>query len=161
MTSKDRERDTADSIRTALSALFESIAEMDERDERQRTGTGTARHGNKRFDYGFSVGIGPQFDETDRGRGGSTPVSSDTDHATTVHETGEEVVATLDLSEVDPGGLSAGVDRDARTLVVARDREVLERLALPRGDLEVQDASFNNGVLNVRLRPTEDDKNER
>lgn len=159
MTSDNEEKDTTKTIRTVLSALFESIAEMDEQDEQQRSGTGTARHSNKRFDYGFTIGIGPQSEETGHERTESAPIS-DTDYATAIHETGEELVATVDLSETNPGDLSAGVDADAGTLLVARDGEILERITLPRGDLAVRDASFNNGVLDVRLGPTGGDENE-
>lgn len=151
---KSDEPDESGALRTILSDLFETIADMDERNGRRRTGTGTAQSDNARFDYGFSVGIGPQAD-----RGGTSetqPAAADTDHAATVHSLDKGCVVTLDLPDIDPRELSAGVDRSAQTLLVAVDAGVIERVGLPHGDLEVRDASFNNGVLDVRLRPRED-----
>ena len=150
----DHESDESNggAIRTILTDLFESIAEMDERGERRRTGTGTTHSKNKRFDYGFTVGIGPQAD--DERAGTDEPSPDGTERAAVVHETDEGVVVTLDLPDVHPTDLSAGVDASARALVVGEDGTVIERVALPRGDLEVAGASFNNGVLDVRLGPT-------
>ena len=124
---------------------------MDERNGRRRTGTGTARSDNSRVDYGLSIGIGPQADIE---RETNTPTAADTDHAATVHPMDEGCVVTLDLPDIDPHELSAGVDTG--TLLVAVDDGVIERVNLPRNDLEVGDASFNNGILDVRLRPRED-----
>jgi HSP20 family molecular chaperone IbpA len=140
-------------VRTVLSDLFETIADMDDRNQRRRTGTGSARSGNSRVDYGLSVGIGPQADieqETE------TPAAADTDHTAAVHSMDNGCVVTLDLPDIDPRELSAGVDASDGTLLVGVEKGVIERVALPRSDLEVGDASFNNGVLDVRLRPRED-----
>jgi HSP20 family molecular chaperone IbpA len=135
-------------VRTILSDLFETIADMDERNQRQRSGTGSARSGDTRFDYGLSIGIGPQADVE---RGTNTPPAADTDHSAAVHETNGGWVVTLDLPDIDPRELSAGVDSSDRTLLVAVNDRAIERVGLPRGDLEVQDASFNNDILDVRL----------
>ncbi|HET7324928.1 MAG TPA: gas vesicle protein GvpH [Halococcus sp.] len=155
MTKNDNERanDNSGIIRTILSDVFESIADMDERNQRRRSATGSARRGRSRFDYGFSIGIGPQADE--RGDANRTPATADTDHSASIHETNEGAVVTLDVPDIDPRGLSAGVDSSARMLVVAVENEVIERVSLPRGDLEVRDASFNNGILDVYLQESD------
>lgn len=151
---RDTDRESTGFIRAVLSGLVETIADMDERDERRRTETGTAHGDTARFDYGFSVGIGPQTDGRDR----AEPVAAaETDHTTTVQSVDDGCVVTLDLPDVTPRELSAGVDGSARALVVADDGGVIERVALPRGDLEVRGASYNNGVLDVHLRRTPHD----
>jgi HSP20 family molecular chaperone IbpA len=143
----DGETNRSGVVRTILSDLFETIADMDERDER-RTGTGTAHSGNSRVDYGLSIGIGPQADIE---RETQTPPAANTDHSAAVHETDKGCVVTLDLPDIDPRELSAGVDASDGTLLVAVGDGVIERVSLPRSDLEVRDGSFNNGVLDVRL----------
>ncbi|WP_435076950.1 gas vesicle protein GvpH [Halococcus sp. AFM35] len=131
-------------VRTVLSDLFETITEMDERDQRRRTGTGSARSGTSRVDYGLSIGIGPQAD-VER----ETSPAADTDHAASVSPTEDGCVVTIDLPDVDPRELAAGVD--GRTLLIADDEGVIERVSLPHEGLAVDDASFNNGILDVRL----------
>lgn len=160
MTSDDRDtdrtenRDTSGFVRTVLSDLFETIADMDDRNQRRRTGTGSARSGTSRFDYGFSIGIGPQAEHGNTRE--TPPVAADADHAATVHPTEEGCVVTLDLPDIDPRKLSAGVDTSARTLVVAADDGVIARVELPHGDLDVRDASYNNGILDIRLQSEEE-----
>lgn len=149
-------------VRTILSGLFETLAEMDEDDRRQRSRTGSARSGRKRLDYGLSVGIGPQSgidgrDGTEVGDDESAELISGTDHAATVSQTEAGQVVTIDLSDVDPRELSAGVGGNGRTLLVADNEGVIERVPLPQAGLAVADASFNNGVLDVWL---EDERNE-
>lgn len=159
MTSDDRdaERNDADGsgfVRTVLSGLFETIADMDERGQRRRSATGSGRSGNTRFDYGFDVGIGPGREADE----GTRDPEVDADYTTALTRTDEGYVATFDLPDVDPRELAAGVDPSGGTLIVGTDSAVLERVSLPRDDLEVAEASFNNGVLDVRLRPTEADR---
>ncbi|RJS97105.1 gas vesicle protein GvpH [Halococcus sp. IIIV-5B] len=151
MTSDDHDAERSDAggsgfVRTVLSGLFETIADMDERDQRRRSATGSGRSGSTRFDYGLDVGIGPGRDESQ-----SRDPEVETDYAASVNPTDEGCIVTLDLPDVDPRDLAAGVDSSGETLVVGTDSVILERVSLPRGDLAVADASFNNGVLDVRL----------
>ncbi|WP_049998361.1 gas vesicle protein GvpH [Halococcus sediminicola] len=134
-------------VRTVLTGLFETLAEMDERDQSRRSKSASAQSGDTRFDYGLSVGIGPQAETTTTDE--RSP-AADTDHATTVNPTEAGCTVTVDLPDVDPRELSAGVDGER--LVVADDEGVIERVSLPHEGLAVEDASFNNGVLDVRLR---------
>lgn len=152
MTSDDRDEDTDAErpgiVRTVLSGLFETIADMDERGQQRRSATGSGRSGTTRFDYGVDIGIGPGR-EADESR--DPAVESDREYAAAVSPTDEGCVVTLDLPDVDPTELAAGVDSSGGTLVVGAGSTILERVSLPRNDLEVADASFNNGVLDVRL----------
>ena len=149
-------------VRTMLSGLIETLAEMDENDQRRRSGHGSARSGRKRLDYGLSVGIGPQAGIDGRDGTGiereEVPESiAETDHAATVSPTETGQIVTIDLPDVDPRELSAGVGGDGRTLVVADDEGVVERVPLPHAGLAVADASFNNGILDVWLEGTRDE----
>lgn len=152
MTSDDRDEDTERPgiVRTVLSGLFETIADMDERGQRRRSATGSGRSGTTRFDYGLDIGIGPGHDS------GANPArtEAEADYATTLQPLDDGYVVTLDLPDVDPHELVAGVDAESERLVVADDDRVLERVSLPSGDFEVAEASFNNGILDVRLRAT-------
>jgi HSP20 family molecular chaperone IbpA len=147
MSKDDRDTDETNEsgfVRTVLSDLFETIADMDERNQHRRTGTGSARSPNSRVDYGLSIGIGPQAD-VER----ETSPAADTDHAASVAPTEEGCVVTIDLPDIDPRELAAGIDGQA--LLVADDDGVIERVSLPHEGLAVGDASFNNGVLDVYL----------
>lgn len=140
-------------IRTVLTDVFETIADMDSGERRR--GLGTAREGKTRFDYGFDVGVGSESRQTDgdvRTLDGAT--GTEPDHAAAIQPTKAGYVATIDLPDVDPSELAAGVNGDARTLVVADDGGVVGRFSVPDGDLEVGEASYNNGVLDVRLDAT-------
>lgn len=151
MTSDKRDEDAERPgiVRTVLSGLFETIADMDERGQRRRSATGSGRSGTTRFDYGLDIGIGPgkEADEATH----DPAVESDREYAAAVSPTEEGCVVTLDLPDVDPTDLAAGVDSSGGTLVVGAGSTILERVPLPRDDLEVADASFNNGILDVRL----------
>jgi HSP20 family molecular chaperone IbpA len=141
----DNDDEKSGFVRTVLTGLIETISEMDEHDQRRRSKTASAHSGKKRLDYGLSVGIGPQSETTTERR---SP-AADTDHATTLDSTEAGCVVTIDLPDIDPRELSAGVD--GNTLLIADDEGVIERVSLPREGLAVGDASFNNGVLDVRL----------
>ena len=136
-------------VRTVLTDLFETLADMDAGERRQ--GAGSRREGRTSFDYGFDVGIGPGAGDSSTRR--IEKPDPDVDSVAVVQPTESGHVVTLDLPDVDPRELSAGVD-DAETLVIADDSGVVGRISLPHGGLEVGDASYNNGVLDVRLDAT-------
>ncbi|PSP89796.1 hypothetical protein BRC90_03050 [Halobacteriales archaeon QS_4_69_34] len=77
-----------------------------------------------------------------------------------VRTEGSTVVVALDLPGVDPSSLSAGVRGGA--IVVAEGGTAVARVPLvregapPADDLAVAYASYNNGVLELRLRPEGD-----
>lgn len=65
-------------------------------------------------------------------------------------------VVTADVVGIDPGDLSVCVDHGADDLVLAEDGRVVERVDLPWRSVDATDVRLNNGVLEVRLRPSED-----
>lgn len=64
-------------------------------------------------------------------------------------------VVTADVVEIDPGDLSVCIDHGAADLVLADDDRVVERVDLPWRSVDATDVRLNNGVLKVRLRPSE------
>jgi HSP20 family molecular chaperone IbpA len=105
-------------------------------------------------DDGSSTGTEPASDpESDGDAEYDEPVSA-------VRTEGSTVVVALDLPGVDPSSLSAGVRGGA--IVVAENGTAVARVPLVRegapaaDDLAVAYASYNNGVLELRLRPEGD-----
>jgi HSP20 family protein len=71
-----------------------------------------------------------------------------------LRETDEELVVLADLPGVEKDALTLRCDGDTLTVRVSTNaREFEERIRLPTGvDEESATASFNNGVLEVRLQ---------
>lgn len=66
-----------------------------------------------------------------------------------------EFVVTADLPGVSVDDLSIGIDSRSNRLVIDAADTVLEPVDLPWRSVEATRVQFNNGVLEVRLRPTE------
>lgn len=67
-----------------------------------------------------------------------------------------EFVVTVDIPGADRDDLSIGLDPRTNELVIGVRGTVLERVDPPWRSVEATRASFNNGVLEVRLRPAEE-----
>lgn len=161
-TDRSDDRTEGNGIGAALRDLLDAVADL-------RTGGSldvSRDAGDRgRTDYGFSVSTldaaaRRESGEADRGvdsagprEGGEHLETAEEEYATAVHSAEGGVVVTADLPGVDPESLSAGVASE--TLLIAEGERVLTRVSLPRGDLDIADATFNNGVLELRLRPTE------
>ncbi|EMA46535.1 gas vesicle protein GvpH [Halococcus saccharolyticus] len=145
-------------IRTALRDALEAAADADEDGRARRTGSVT--DGKRRAEYGITVGTirpGEVPSTTEESRTAALE-TTDTEYATSVRRAEDGLVVTADLPEIDPEGLAAGVTDDSRTLLIADDDRLLTRVDLPEGEFAVDGASYNNAVLEVYLRPTEDTK---
>jgi HSP20 family molecular chaperone IbpA len=79
----------------------------------------------------------------------SSAGTTEPDHPVSVQETLDGASVTVDLPAVDPETLRAGVR--GRRLVVAADDERLARVTLPEDNYSVRTATYNNGVLEIRL----------
>lgn len=71
------------------------------------------------------------------------------------YRAGDELVVVADLPGVDAEDLSVGVDVGRNCLVVGVDGDVVERVTLPWESVVASEATFNNGVLEVRVRRAE------
>ncbi|MDL5362496.1 Hsp20/alpha crystallin family protein [Halalkalicoccus sp. NIPERK01] len=67
----------------------------------------------------------------------------------------DEYLVTADVPGASKDDLSVGIDPRTNELVIGRDGSALERVDLPWASAEATTVRFNNGVLAVRLRPTE------
>jgi HSP20 family molecular chaperone IbpA len=78
--------------------------------------------------------------------------AADGSHVETYQED-EHVLVVVDLPGVDFGDVSAGIVETTNDLVVLVEGAVVERVSLPGERFEVRKSTFNNGVLEIRLRP--------
>lgn len=129
-----------------LSGLLDTLQRLDESGRSVERGRGRRRSGETAFEYEYSVNIGLGGDDT------ADSAAAEPDHPVSVEETLDGASVTVDLPAVDPETLRAGVD--GRRLVVAADDERLARITLPADDYTVRTATYNNGVLQIRLEET-------
>lgn len=148
MTHENNER--SGGIVQALREVLEEIAATEE--ERQRHGEGSTTAGRTRIGYEFSIGASHLTDTEPHPH---TRDATPTDRATAVRYTDEDVLVTIDAPEIDPTTLSAGTDDSTGELLLASDGTIEERIPLQQQGLEIVDASFTNGILELRLRPME------
>lgn len=134
----------------ALREILEAIADAEE--NRQRHGEGSTTVGRTRIGYEFSIGGGHI---TETGSHQHTRDTTPNDRAIAVRYTDEDVLVTIDAPETDPATVSAGTDDSTGELLIASDGTIEERIPLQQQGLEIIDASFTNGILELQLRPTE------
>lgn len=136
----------------ALREMLEAIAAAEE--ERQRHGEGSTTVGRTRIGYEFSIGAG-HITETEPHPHTHDASPELSDRAIAVRYTDENVLVTIDAPEIDPATVSAGTDDSTGELLIASDGTIEERIPLRQQGLEIVDASFTNGILELRLRPME------
>lgn len=147
-------------LRSGLSGLFDLLRTLEETGERRSVGhlSSTGRS----VDYDVTIGTGPGNNRArpDRrsGRSGrGRPARHSTDHHArsdyhvTSREDGEGIVVFADLPGVDADELTVGLEGDGDTLLIAVGGATVKRLSLPWA-ARAERSSFNNGVLEVRLR---------
>ena len=124
-----------------LRQLLDTLQRLDESGRSIEGGRGRRRSGDTAFEYEYSVrtGLG----------GGETADSTEPDHPVSVEATLDGATVTIDLPAVDPETLRAGIE--GRRLVVAADDERLARVRLPAAEYTLRTATYNNGVLQIRL----------
>jgi HSP20 family molecular chaperone IbpA len=83
--------------------------------------------------------------------------SADDDYRVESVRDGDELTVVADLLGADPDDVTAGIDPERSELVVATGGRVVGRVSLPWDPVEIVETSFNNGVLQVRLRPAAGD----
>lgn len=156
----DRERaDPAFGLRAGLSAFADLLRALDE--EGERRGSGRIEGDRSTIDYDVNIGTGPGPGDR-KGRPSRSSGSrrkrrkrpSDDDYHVTTRETDDGVVVIADLPGIDDDDLTVGFEDDDRTLAVAVDGEVVERVSLP-WPAEPERSTFRNGVLEIYLREEE------
>lgn len=66
----------------------------------------------------------------------------------------DEFIVIADIPGACKDDLSVGIDSKTNTLIISKDGFVLERVPLPWQSTEATTVRFNNGILEVRIRPT-------
>lgn len=84
------------------------------------------------------------------------PVDVADEHLVDAHRDGDEFVVRAELPGVDEDDLSVGIDVSSDDLVIAADGQTIDRVGLPWSSTEAARVWYNNGILEVRLRPDED-----
>lgn len=71
------------------------------------------------------------------------------------HREGDELTVIADLGGTEHDDVTAGIDPNRGEFVVAVDESVAGRVPLPWDPVEAVETTYNNGVLQVRLRPVD------
>lgn len=85
------------------------------------------------------------------------PVDVADEYLLDTYRDGDEFVVRAELPGVSEEDLSVGIDVHSDELVVAADGRTIDRVALPWSSTDAAKVWYNNGILEVRLRPAEDD----
>lgn len=128
-----------------LRSLVELLAEMDDRDERLRTGEGT-RRGTVGVDYGYSVRVGGAVNGPPR-----APTGDARSVLTDVRYGDGYCVVTADLPGVEEGEASAALDERAGVLELLVGGEPIDRIPLRYAGATITDVTFNNRILQARV----------
>ncbi|WP_135305290.1 gas vesicle protein GvpH [Haloarcula amylovorans] len=94
----------------------------------------------------------PDSDEIDRQELDESAVDS---HVRTYRD-GDQLTVVADLPDTDFDDVSAAVGERTNDLVVLVDEAVVDRVSLPWEVFEVDAATFNNGVLEIRVHAVGD-----
>ena len=94
-------------------------------------------------------------DEAGRTRTIRVPKTGPDDSLVDARSDDDEFVVTADVPGATKDDLSVGIDPGTNELVIGRDGTVLERVPLPWQSPEPTTVWFNNGVLEVRVRPAD------
>lgn len=126
---------------------------------------------NSLFEFGVRSGSVPTGDRADRStiderledrRRGDAPdeerspgagAAADDEHLVDTRHEGDEFVVTADIPGASRDDLTVGIDPRTNELVVKRDGDELDRVAMPWESVDPERVIFNNGVLEARFRP--------
>ena len=99
------------------------------------------------------------LDESDRTPPAERPSpdrsSADAEYLVDTRRENGEFVVTADVPGASKSDLSVGIDPRTNELVIGVDGTVVERVDPPWRSVEASKVWFNNGVLEVGLRPTD------
>lgn len=160
----DGRGDDGDHPRGIIWSLIELLREMDERDERSRTGR-SRPGGHTSVDYSISVTDLSSSDDDDpfetwwtrrdADEAGTDSPSDDgqaADAHVTTRETDGGLVVVADLPGVGVESADAWLDEDADALVIDVGGGRSTRLPLESDGWSIVDSHLSNGILEVELR---------
>ncbi|RRJ31564.1 gas vesicle protein GvpH [Halocatena pleomorpha] len=143
----DNDTERGGIIRT-LRELLEIVAT-----ESQRHEDGSSSRGPTELGYEYSISTG-NLSEFEPRSARPQNVPSPSDRPIAVRYEDEDVLVTIDIPEIDPERVSTSVSDDE--LLLGIDGTVEERIPLGRQLLTIDTSNLTNGVLEFRLRPTEE-----
>jgi HSP20 family molecular chaperone IbpA len=166
------ENDESGGLASLLRSALETLVEADVGSSTGAAGSGSTDIGRGRIGHEFSIGVGTIEDITDddRRRIGASDSATDvgagidagtgladsvgTDHPTHVRydEDGTEAIVAVDVPEIDPTELSAGISSRNGDLLVGTEEAIAERVSHDLTDPEFAAASYHNAVLEVHLK---------
>lgn len=152
----DDQNDRQGGITGALRSFISMLADMEEKGENNRIGSGR----RKSMDYSYSVHIGSGR-PVERGHLNAERNSDQKSGtwrrnvALDSRHDGADTIVVADLPGAEPASVTATLADDY--LYVKVDDDLVGRVQFDRDDLGIVDEHFANGVLMVRLRPPEVD----
>jgi HSP20 family molecular chaperone IbpA len=147
--------DGNDGRKGTLAKLLDLLTEMDTDARGEGTRRGRWSRERSGVDYTLSTGgAGIRGGVDDSGEFGFGPPASGErpEPNVTTRETDGGVLVVADLPGVDASDVSLGIDQTANAFTLGVGGEVVGRIPVDDGDWVVTDASFANGILEVRLR---------
>lgn len=146
------DRDESRSLFGAIRRIVETLRELEE--------SGGSRGKNVRTDYEFStrvgLGRGPEREGSRSRSRSDRSVDTDAVDAESYHvdvrRDGDEITVVADLRGANAEDVTAGIDPDANELIVGVDDEAVDRIPLGPVTASDIDASFHNGILELRIR---------
>jgi HSP20 family molecular chaperone IbpA len=131
-----------------LVRLANALAEEDG----TRIRSGELGDGGGRIDYAVTV----DSISTDSPENRRMTSLSRQEYLTDVREEGDELLVTVDVPDVSEDDLSVRFDDETGTIEIRDAERTVKRLDLPRTDVQVTAASYNNHVLELRFGGMED-----
>ncbi|WP_152421658.1 gas vesicle protein GvpH [Halogeometricum pallidum] len=113
------------------------------------------RHSLSERPSGRPSRVGPGAQRRSDGTADREQTDAPADYHVDHHREGDELTIVADLAGAEHEDVTAGISPDRGEFVVAVDERVAERVPLPWDPVEVVETTFNNGVLQVRLRPVD------
>ena len=143
--------------RGRLDRLRSLLSDLESEGTIERTGRVASARGVVDYRYsimsGFDEAIPDRVDGDETERRRLQDVDSD-EYLITTRQEGSEFVVVADLTNVDAEDLTVGIDDVRDFLVIGVEGRAVERVPLPVTSV-VTDASFSNGILEVRMQPSE------
>ena len=141
-------------LASVLRDLVKRVAESD-LDVRSDAAVGHGRTDIGRMSVGHDISIDVgTVDDAVADAGGPAPASEGPDHPTSVEydEDGSEALIAVDVPEIEPEGLAAGISSRNGDLLVGDGERIIERVPHRLADASLAAASYHNGVLEVHLK---------
>ena len=141
-------------LASVLRDLIETVAQSDfDIQGNAAVSRGRTDIGRMSVGHDVSIGVGT-VDDAVADAGETAPASEGPDHPTSVEydDGGTEALVAIDVPEIEPEALAAGVSSRNGDLLVGDGERIIERVSHRLADASLAAASYHNGILEVHLR---------